>query len=208
MTTSCADVPPDVRLLLSGAGGARAGPWPRRPPRWRCRRRPPVHLTSARRASMTVLTTAAPAAEPSAPDPRDVSARLARLLYAFGEAVVPRVTLVTRKSYGGAYIAMNSRALGATRVLAWPQAEVAVMGAEAAVGILHRRTLAAVAGEDRPGLLARLIEEHERVSGGVARGLDLGVVDEVIDPAQTRLRVAEALAGAPGGRGHHGNIPL
>ncbi|EEP70567.1 hypothetical protein MCAG_00894 [Micromonospora sp. ATCC 39149] len=147
-------------------------------PRWRCRRRPPVHLTSARRASMTVLTTAAPAAEPSAPDPRDVSARLARLLYAFGEAVVPRVTLVTlvtRKPYGG---------------------------------ILHRRTLAAVAEEDRPGLLARLNEEHERVSGGVARGLDLGVVDEVIDPAQTRLRVAEALAGAPGGRGHHGNIPL
>jgi acetyl-CoA/propionyl-CoA carboxylase carboxyl transferase subunit len=64
--------------------------------------------------------------------------RGAKLLHAFGEAVVPRVTLVTRKSYGGAYIARNSRALGATAVLAWPEAEVAVMGAEAAVGIVHR----------------------------------------------------------------------
>ena len=64
--------------------------------------------------------------------------RGAKLLHAFGEAVVPRVTLVTRKTYGGAYIAMNSRSLGATKVFAWPDAEVAVMGAMAAVGILHR----------------------------------------------------------------------
>ena len=70
--------------------------------------------------------------------------RGAKLLHAFAEAVVPRVTLVTRKSYGGAYIAMNSRALGATRVFAWPTAEIAVMGAVAAVRILHRRQLAEV----------------------------------------------------------------
>ncbi len=68
--------------------------------------------------------------------------RGAKLLHAFAECRVPRVTLVTRKAYGGAYIAMNSRALGATRVFAWPDAEVAVMGAVAAVRILHRRTLA------------------------------------------------------------------
>ncbi|MGH3354739.1 MAG: acyl-CoA carboxylase subunit beta, partial [Nocardioidaceae bacterium] len=68
--------------------------------------------------------------------------RGAKLLHAFGETVVPRVTLVTRKAYGGAYIAMNARSLGATRVLAWPGAEVAVMGAVAAVRILHRRRLA------------------------------------------------------------------
>ena len=76
--------------------------------------------------------------------------RGAKLLHAFGECVVPRVTLVTRKTYGGAYIAMNSRALGATRVFAWPGAEVAVMGAVAAVRILHRRKLAEVAPEIRP----------------------------------------------------------
>lgn len=134
--------------------------------------------------------------------------RGAKLLYAFGEAVVPRVTLVTRKSYGGAYIAMNSRALGATTVLAWPQAEVAVMGAEAAVEVLHRRALAAATEQERPALRARLIEEHEQLSGGVTRGLDLGVVDEVIDPSETRYRIAAALATAPAGRGHHGNIPL
>jgi acetyl-CoA/propionyl-CoA carboxylase carboxyl transferase subunit len=134
--------------------------------------------------------------------------RGAKLLYAFAEAVVPRVTLVTRKSYGGAYIAMNSRALGATRVFAWPGAEVAVMGAEAAVGILHRKRLAATADEARPGLLEELVADHERVAGGVTRSLGLGVVDEVIAPATSRRRIAEALAGAPSGRGHHGNIPL
>jgi len=68
--------------------------------------------------------------------------RGAKLLHAFSEAVVPRVTLVTRKAYGGAYIAMNSRSLGATAVFAWPNAEVAVMGASAAVNILHRKKLA------------------------------------------------------------------
>ena len=66
--------------------------------------------------------------------------RGAKLLHAFGEATVPRVTLVTRKIYGGAYIAMNSRSLNATKVFAWPDAEVAVMGAKAAVGILHKRS--------------------------------------------------------------------
>src|SRR5213076_2441950 len=86
--------------------------------------------------------------------------RGAKLLHAFGESVVPRVTLVTRKTYGGAYIAMNSRALGATRVFAWPDAEVAVMGASAAVGILHRKKLAAVPPGEREALHATLAAEH------------------------------------------------
>ena len=77
--------------------------------------------------------------------------RGAKLLHAFAEAVVPRVTLVTRKSYGGAYIAMNARSLGATAVFAWPGAEVAVMGAKAAVGILHRKKLAAAAARRARG---------------------------------------------------------
>ena len=108
--------------------------------------------------------------------------RGAKLLHAFAEAVVPRVTLVTRKSYGGAYIAMNARSLGATTVFAWPGAEVAVMGAKAAVGILHRKKLAAVPPGEREALHAQLAEEHERIAGGVNRALQIGVVDEVVEP--------------------------
>jgi acetyl-CoA/propionyl-CoA carboxylase carboxyl transferase subunit len=134
--------------------------------------------------------------------------RGAKLLHAFAEAVVPRVTLVTRKAYGGAYIAMNSRALGATAVFAWPEAEVAVMGAKAAVGILHRKRLAAAPEEEREALHVKLTEEHERIAGGVDRAMAIGVVDEVIDPRHTRRKLAEALAAAPAGRGAHGNIPL
>jgi acetyl-CoA/propionyl-CoA carboxylase carboxyl transferase subunit len=134
--------------------------------------------------------------------------RGAKLLHAFAEAVVPRVTLVTRKSYGGAYIAMNARSLGATAVFAWPGAEVAVMGAKAAVGILHRKKLAAVPPGEREALHAQLAAEHERIAGGVNRALQIGVVDEVVDPARTRRRLVAALAAAPPGRGAHGNIPL
>ena len=134
--------------------------------------------------------------------------RGAKLLHAFAEAIVPRVTLVTRKAYGGGYIAMNSRALGATHVFAWPGAEVAVMGAKAAVGILHRRALAAADEADRDALHSRLAEEHEQIAGGVNRALEVGVVDEVVEPTQTRQRLIETLAAAPAGRGAHGNIPL
>ncbi|MFG2044729.1 acyl-CoA carboxylase subunit beta [Dactylosporangium sp. NPDC048998] len=134
--------------------------------------------------------------------------RGAKLLHAFAEAVVPRVTLVTRKAYGGAYIAMNSRSLGATAVFAWPAAEVAVMGASAAVNVLHRKKLATAAPEERDELRARLVKEQIEVAGGVNRALEIGVVDEVVDPARTRRRIAAALAGAPPARGAHSNIPL
>ncbi len=134
--------------------------------------------------------------------------RGAKLLHAFAEAVVPRVTLVTRKAYGGAYIAMNSRSLGATAVFAWPQAEVAVMGASAAVNVLYRKKLAAVPAQEREKLREELVAEHERNAGGVARAVELGVVDEIIEPSATRRRIAQALADAPPARGAHGNIPL
>jgi len=134
--------------------------------------------------------------------------RGAKLLHAFAEATVPRVTLVTRKAYGGAYIAMNSRSLGATRVFAWPGAEIAVMGAIAAVRILHRRTLAAAPADHRHELEARLASEHEREVGGLVRAQELGVIDEVIEPAKTRQAIAEAIASAAHVRGQHGNIPL
>ncbi|GGK88468.1 acyl-CoA carboxylase subunit beta [Mangrovihabitans endophyticus] len=134
--------------------------------------------------------------------------RGAKLLHAFAEAVVPRVTLVTRKAYGGAYIAMNSHSLGATAVFAWPDAEIAVMGASAAVNVLHRKKLAAAPHDEREALREQLIAEQTRVAGGVGRALEIGVVDEVIRPAETRRRIAEALAAAPAARGTHGNIPL
>jgi acetyl-CoA/propionyl-CoA carboxylase carboxyl transferase subunit len=134
--------------------------------------------------------------------------RGAKLLHAFAEAVVPRVTLVTRKAYGGAYIAMNSRSLGATAVYAWPSAEIAVMGASAAVNILHRKKLAAAPVDERETTRAKLIEEQMREAGGVHRALEIGVVDDIIKPTETRKRIAEALADAPAARGAHGNIPL
>lgn len=134
--------------------------------------------------------------------------RGAKLLHAFAEATVPRVTLVTRKAYGGAYIAMNSRSLGATKVFAWPGAEVAVMGAVAAVRILHRRRLAEVDVENRAEVELELAAEHERIAGGVDKAIELGVVDEVVDPALTRGALARAIAEAPQRRGEHNNIPL
>jgi acetyl-CoA/propionyl-CoA carboxylase carboxyl transferase subunit len=135
--------------------------------------------------------------------------RGAKLLHAFGEAVVPRVTLVTRKAYGGAYIAMNARSLGATRVFAWPGAEVAVMGPIAAVRILHRRKLAEVADDVRPQVEAELAAEHERIAGGVERAVEIGVVDQIVLPAATRSALAKAIREADTGtRGAHTNIPL
>jgi acetyl-CoA/propionyl-CoA carboxylase carboxyl transferase subunit len=134
--------------------------------------------------------------------------RGAKLLHAFAEAVVPRITVVTRKAYGGAYIAMNSRALGASHVFAWPDAQVAVMGAVAAIRILHRRKLAEVPEDMRHQVEIELAEEHERIAGGLARAQALGVVDEVVEPSRTRSAVAAAILAAPQRRGDHGNIPL
>lgn len=135
--------------------------------------------------------------------------RGAKLLHAFAECVVPRVTVVTRKAYGGAFVAMNSASLGATRVYAWPGAEVAVMGSVAAVRVLHRRRLAEATDEDsRAQLELELAAEHEVISGGIARAVEMGVVDEVVSPDRTRSAVARVLLDTPGVRGAHGNIPL
>jgi acetyl-CoA/propionyl-CoA carboxylase carboxyl transferase subunit len=138
--------------------------------------------------------------------------RGAKLLHAFAEAVVPRVTLITRKAFGGAFIAMNSRALGATKVLAWPGAEVGVMGSVAAVRILHRRKLAEVGEALRPSLELELAAEHEKLAGGIEKAVTLGVVDALVSPAETRSTIAaiieDAETAAPDGRGRHGNIPL
>jgi acetyl-CoA/propionyl-CoA carboxylase carboxyl transferase subunit len=103
---------------------------------------------------------------------------------------------------------MNSKALGATRVFAWPDAEVSVMGAVAAVRVLHRRILADLPTEQRESMELELAAEHEKISGGVARAVEIGAVDEIIEPSLTRSALAKIIASTPHHRGAHGNIPL
>ncbi|HWE11477.1 MAG TPA: acyl-CoA carboxylase subunit beta [Solirubrobacteraceae bacterium] len=126
----------------------------------------------------------------------------ASLVRAFAAARVPKFTVVLRKSYGGAYITMNSRDLGADLVLAWPDAELGIMGARAAVGIVNRRELRVAEDPDaeRNRLADAYAREHLRADTAAAEGF----VDEIIDPAQTRDRLAWALhafAGEAGGPG-------
>jgi len=139
--------------------------------------------------------------------------RGAKLLHAFAECTVPRITVVTRKAYGGAYIAMNARSLGATKVFAWPDAHVAVMGSVAAIRVLHRRRLAEVPPDAKAQVEAELAAEHEILAGGLPRAVEIGVVDEIVEPVRTRSAVARVIAqtlAAQGDhvRGRHGNIPL
>ena len=129
--------------------------------------------------------------------------RGAKLVHAVAAAKVPRITVILRKAYGGAFIALNSSSLGATEVLAWPGAEVDVMSAQAAVKLLHRKALAA-----EPDRLDELTERHLEETGGLARALADGVIDAVVEPAQTRARIARTLAAAAPARNAIGNIPL
>ena len=146
--------------------------------------------------------------------------RGAKLLHSFAQAVVPRVTVVTRKAYGGAYIAMNSRSLGATRVFAWPGAEVATSSSEGVrcsytpgLGVFQaavsRNGDVLVHEDQRPAVEAMLADEHARSAGGVDTAVEIGVVDEIVEPARTRSAIAAALRDADNGvRGLHTNIPL
>jgi acetyl-CoA carboxylase carboxyltransferase component len=143
------------------------------------------------------------------PGPRQESGGVirkgAKLLYAFAEATVPRVTVVLRKAFGGAYIVMNSRSLGADAVYAWPGAQLGVLGHDGAVDIIYRRELAAEPGR-RDELAARYREEA--TSGEVAAGRL--AVDEIIEPERTRAVVADtlgALAGAARTGFRHDNLP-
>ncbi|HYF24818.1 MAG TPA: carboxyl transferase domain-containing protein, partial [Baekduia sp.] len=116
----------------------------------------------------------------------------AKLVHAFSGATVPRVTVVLRKAYGGAFIAMNSRDLGADLVLAWPGAQLGVMGPEQAVGIIERRAIAAADDPARERRVrgAKYAAEHLDVT----RAMEDGFVDEVVPPSETRPRIAHALA--------------
>ncbi len=141
--------------------------------------------------------------------------RGAKLIYAYAEATVPLVTVITRKAYGGAYIVMGSKQLGADVNLAWPTAQIAVMGAGGAVNILHRSVLAAVEkeGGDVEAERARLTREYEQQIVNPWDAADRGYVDAVIPPSQTRTEITKALrllrtkrATLPAKK--HGNIPL
>jgi acetyl-CoA carboxylase carboxyltransferase component len=133
----------------------------------------------------------------------------AKLLHAFAEARVPKVTVVVRKAFGGAFITMNSKDLGADFVFAWPQAQIGVMGAQPAVGITHRRELAAAADPDR--LRRRLAAEYAETHLGAATAARQGYADEVISPRDTRRRLTWALSvlnDKGSGDRHATNIPL
>ncbi|MGW8486227.1 acyl-CoA carboxylase subunit beta [Streptomyces sp. NPDC055886] len=136
-----------------------------------------------------------------------------KLFYAYAEATVPKVTVITRKAYGGGYAVMGSRQIGADRVMAWPTAEIAVMGARSAVPLLHRRELAAAPPEERAALKSNLIDDYRRRFGNPYEAAAHGYVDMVIPPSRTRTEVARALASLRNKRQarperKHGNIPL
>jgi propionyl-CoA carboxylase beta chain len=141
--------------------------------------------------------------------------RGAKLLYAYAEATVPLVTVITRKAYGGAYDVMGSKHLGADMNLAWPTAQIAVMGAQGAANILYRRQLAEAAerGEDVEALRAQLQQEYEDTLCNPYVAAERGYVDSVIPPSYTRGYVSRALRMLRDKRESlppkkHGNIPL
>ena len=115
----------------------------------------------------------------------------AKLLYAYCEATVPRLTVIIRKAYGGAYLVMNARGIRADMVFAWPSAEIAVMGAEGAVNIIHRRELAQA--EDVDTVRAELIADYEQKFNNPYVAAELGLVDEVIEPRETRHKLIRAM---------------
>ncbi|MCX6238315.1 MAG: methylmalonyl-CoA carboxyltransferase, partial [Bacteroidia bacterium] len=132
--------------------------------------------------------------------------RGAKLLYAYAEASVPLVTLITRKAYGGAFIVMGSKYLGSDINFAWPSAEIAVMGAEGAVKIIHREKMNA---EE----LAQKIDDYREKFANPYKAAELGYIDEIIYPSQTRFKIIQALEMTQNKHKtnplkKHGNIPL
>ncbi len=135
----------------------------------------------------------------------------AKLVHAYGAATIPRVCIILRKAYGGAYIVMDSRSLGSDVVLAWPGAEIAVMGAPGAVAVLHRH---AISSAEDPGAERRGLERAYQTTYCTPRiAAERGYVDQIIEPADTRIHVVAALARfrhkqVPCPRRRHANGPL
>ncbi len=135
----------------------------------------------------------------------------AKLIYAFCEATVPRITIITRKAYGGAYCVMSSKHIRGDINLAYPTAEIAVMGAEGAVNIVFRNEIKKA--EDSASVRKQLIEDYRDKFANPYKAAELGYIDAVIDPAQTRPKIVEALRMLKNKRDSnppkkHGNIPL
>jgi len=135
----------------------------------------------------------------------------AKLIFAYAEATVPKITVITRKAYGGAYIVMSSRHLRGDINLAWPCAEIAVMGAEGAVAVIHRKKIAEAAEPEAER--QRCVSEYREKFDNPYQAAALGYIDDVIVPAETRPRLIQALKVLAGKHGRnpakkHGNIPL
>ena len=135
----------------------------------------------------------------------------AKILYAFAEATVPRITIILRKAYGGAYCVMNSREMGADLVYAWPTAEIAVMGPAGAVEIVFRKDVAEAA--DPGGMAKEKEDEYREKFANPYVAASKGYIDDVIEPSQTRFRIIRAMEMLATKRGSnppkkHGNIPL
>ncbi|MCE1180460.1 MAG: methylmalonyl-CoA carboxyltransferase, partial [Micrococcales bacterium] len=141
--------------------------------------------------------------------------RGAKLIYAYAEATVPLLTVITRKAYGGAYDVMGSKHLGADINFAWPTAQIAVMGAQGAVNILFRKQLAEAeaAGEDVDAARQRFINHYEETLANPYIAAERGYIDAVIEPNQTRSHLVRSLRALRHKREvlppkKHGNIPL
>lgn len=135
----------------------------------------------------------------------------AKLVYAFSEATVPKVTVITRKAYGGAYIVMNSKHLRADASYAWSSAEIAVMGAEGAVGVIHRKAIAAASDPDSER--QRLLQKYRERFANPYAAAERGYLDDVIDPRETRGKLVHTLEMLRSKREvipqrKHGSIPL
>jgi acetyl-CoA carboxylase carboxyltransferase component len=135
----------------------------------------------------------------------------AKLLFAFAEATVPKLTVIVRKAYGGAYCVMNPRHIGADLVLAWPSAEIAVMGPEGAVNVIFRREIAQA--QDPVARKAELVEDYRRRFANPYVAASAGYIDNVIEPHETRPRLINALEMLQNKQDSlppkkHGNIPL
>ncbi len=135
----------------------------------------------------------------------------AKLLYAYCESTVPRIQIITRKAYGGAYVVMNSKSIGADLAFAWPSAELAVMGPQGAVDIVYKRELQSAA--DPVAMRAELIDEYTEKFANPYVAAERGFVDDVIDPADTRIKLIAGLEMLRSKREElpqrkHGNIPL
>ncbi len=135
----------------------------------------------------------------------------AKLLYAYCEATVPRISIITRKAYGGAYVVMDSKSIGSDLCFAWPSAELAVMGPQGAVGIVYKRELDAAS--DPVARRAELVDEYTELYANPYVAAERGYIDDVIDPADTRKMLTRGLAFLRTKKEElpkrkHGNVPL